>query len=149
MARPVRFELTTSGFEGRRPLSGKTFLACALGHIACRHGYNVKFAGADETLKRLRQSRFDDSRHAEMLALTTVDLLIVDDFALEPMSKEESKDYTVGQPSRELTAVTVIREDCRAVPVRVSMPGGSTAQISIDDGAPLVADGLVVKVPPR
>ncbi|MBF5067596.1 hypothetical protein G6O45_30810 [Salmonella enterica subsp. enterica serovar Istanbul] len=44
--------------------------------------------------------------------------------------------------------MTVIREDCRAVPVRVSMPGGSTAQISIDDGAPLVADGLVVKVPP-
>jgi hypothetical protein len=56
--------------------------------------------------------------------------------------------YTVGQPSRELTAVTVIREDCRAVPVRVSMPGGSTAQISIDNGAPLVADGSVVKVPP-
>jgi len=71
---------------------GKTFLACALGHIACRHGYNVRFARADETLKRLRQSRFDNSRDAEMTALTTVDLLILDDFALEPMSKEESKD---------------------------------------------------------
>lgn len=71
---------------------GKTFLASALGHIACRHGYNVKFARADETLKRLRQSRFDNSRDAEMLALTTVDLLILDDFALEPMTKEESKD---------------------------------------------------------
>lgn len=71
---------------------GKTFLASALGHIACRHGYNVKFARADETLKRLRQSRFDNSRDAEMLALTTVDLLILDDFALEAMSKEESKD---------------------------------------------------------
>ena len=71
---------------------GKTFLASALGHIACRHGYNVKFARADETLKRLRQSRFDNSRDAEMIALTTVDLLILDDFALEPMTKEESKD---------------------------------------------------------
>ncbi len=71
---------------------GKTFLASALGHIACRHGYNVRFARADETLKRLRQSRFDNSRDAEMLALTTVDLLILDDFALEPMTKEESKD---------------------------------------------------------
>ena len=46
----------------------------------------------DETLKRLRQSRFDNSRDAEMLALTTVDLLILDDFALEPMTKEECKD---------------------------------------------------------
>ena len=71
---------------------GKTFLASALGHIACRHGYHVQFARADETLKRLRQSRFDNSRDAVMIALTTVDLLIIDDFALEPMSKEESKD---------------------------------------------------------
>lgn len=71
---------------------GKTFVASALGHIACRHGYHVRFARADETLRRLRQSRFDNSRDAEMIALTTVDLLILDDFALEPMSKEESKD---------------------------------------------------------
>jgi DNA replication protein DnaC len=71
---------------------GKTFLASALGHIACRHGYHVQFARADEALKRLRQSRFDNSRDAEMTALTTVDLLVLDDFALEPMSKEESKD---------------------------------------------------------
>jgi DNA replication protein DnaC len=71
---------------------GKTFIANALGHIACRHGYNVRFARGDETLRRLRQSRFDNSRDAEMIALTTVDLLILDDFALEPMSKEESKD---------------------------------------------------------
>jgi len=71
---------------------GKTFIASALGHLACRHGYNVTFARADETLRRLRQSRFDNSRDAEMIALTTVDLLILDDFALEPMSKEESKD---------------------------------------------------------
>lgn len=71
---------------------GKTFVASALGHIACRHGYHVRFARADATLRILRQSRFDNSRDAEMTALTSVDLLILDDFALEPMSKEESKD---------------------------------------------------------
>jgi DNA replication protein DnaC len=71
---------------------GKTFMAQALGHIACRHGYHVCFTRADEMLRRLRQSRFDNSREAEMVALTTVDLLLLDDFALEAMSKEESKD---------------------------------------------------------
>jgi len=71
---------------------GKTFVAQALGHIACRHGYQVRFTRADEMLRRLRQSRFDNSREAEMVALTTVDLLILDDFALETMTKEESKD---------------------------------------------------------
>lgn len=71
---------------------GKSFVAQALGHIACRHGYHVRFTRADEMLRRLRQSRFDNSRDAEMIALTSVDLLILDDFALEPMSKEESRD---------------------------------------------------------
>jgi DNA replication protein DnaC len=71
---------------------GKTFMGQALGHIACRHGYHVRFTRADEMLRRLRQSRFDNSRDAEMTLLTSVDLLILDDFALEPLSKEESKD---------------------------------------------------------
>ena len=71
---------------------GKTFVSQALGHLACIHGYHVGFIRADDMLRRLRQSRFDNSRDAEMTALTTVDLLIVDDFALEPMSKEESRD---------------------------------------------------------
>jgi DNA replication protein DnaC len=71
---------------------GKTFVAQALGHIACRHGYHVRFTRADEMLRTLKQSRFDNSRDAQMIALTSIDLLLVDDFALEPMSKEESKD---------------------------------------------------------
>jgi len=71
---------------------GKTFIAQALGHIACCHGYHVRFTRADEMLRSLRQSRLDNSRDAEMVALTSVDLLILDDFALEPMSKEESRD---------------------------------------------------------
>lgn len=71
---------------------GKTFVAQSLGHIACRYGYRVRFVRADAMLRRLRQSRLDNSRDAEMVSLTTVDLLIIDDFALEPMSKEESKD---------------------------------------------------------
>jgi DNA replication protein DnaC len=71
---------------------GKTFRAQALGHLACRDGYRVRFVRADAMLRRLRQSRLDNSRDAERTALTTVDLLIVDDFALEPMSKEERKD---------------------------------------------------------
>ncbi|WP_437599573.1 ATP-binding protein [Sorangium sp. So ce590] len=71
---------------------GKTYLANALGHLACKHGYSVRFLRADAMLRTLRQSRLDNSRDAEMVALTTVDLLILDDFALEAMNKEESRD---------------------------------------------------------
>jgi DNA replication protein DnaC len=71
---------------------GKTFLASALGNLACQHGYGVRFLRGDTMLRTLRQSRLDNSRDAEMIGLTTVDLLILDDFALEAMSKEESRD---------------------------------------------------------
>jgi DNA replication protein DnaC len=71
---------------------GKTFLACALGHVACRHGYHVRFVRADEALRKLRQSRLDNSREAVMMEFVSVDLLILDDFALDTMTKEESKD---------------------------------------------------------
>ena len=43
-------------------------------------------------LRRLKQSRLDNSRDALMTELTTVDLLIIDDFALEPMTRDESRD---------------------------------------------------------
>jgi DNA replication protein DnaC len=71
---------------------GKTFVASALGHLACQHGYDVLFARTDDMLRTLRQSRLDNSREAEMTTLTSVDLLVLDDFALEPMTKEESRD---------------------------------------------------------
>jgi len=71
---------------------GKTFVASALGHLACQHGYDVLFVRTDTMLRTLRQSRLDNSREVEMTRLCSVDLLLLDDFALEPMTKEESRD---------------------------------------------------------
>lgn len=71
---------------------GKTFVACALGHLACKAGFGVRFERADGMLRRLKQSRMDNSRDAVMTELTTVDLLLIDDFALEPMTRDESRD---------------------------------------------------------
>jgi DNA replication protein DnaC len=71
---------------------GKTYWSQALGALCCQAGYNVRFSRADALLRSLRQSRMDNSREALMTALTTVDVLILDDFALEPMGREESRD---------------------------------------------------------
>jgi len=65
---------------------GKTFLASALGHLCCRAGFNVSFHRADELLRTLKQSRMDNSRDALMTQLASVDGLVIDDFALEPMT---------------------------------------------------------------
>jgi DNA replication protein DnaC len=92
---------------------GKTFLAHALGHVACRHRYHVMLTRADEMLRKLRQSRLDNSRDALMTQLTTIDLLVIDDFALEPMNREESRDIYqlfVERTGRASTIVTSNRD---------------------------------------
>ena len=71
---------------------GKTFLAQALGHVACRLGYSVAFMRHDRLLKTLRHARLDNSYEAELRKLLAVDLLIVDDFALDSMDARESRD---------------------------------------------------------
>jgi DNA replication protein DnaC len=87
---------------------GKTFVATALGHVACQHGYHVKFIRADAMLRSLRQGRFDNSRDDVMISLLAVDLLILDDFAIEAMSKEESKDVYQLFLERTASASTII-----------------------------------------
>lgn len=92
---------------------GKTFLATALGHIACRHRFQVHLTRADDMLRRLKQSRLDNSRDAVMTELSTVDLLIIDDFALEPMTRDESRDIYqlfVERNGRAATIVTSNRD---------------------------------------
>jgi len=87
---------------------GKTFVASALGHVACRSGFNVRFHRADDLLRLLRQSRLDNSREALMVELSTVDLLVVDDFALESMSRDESRDIYQLFVERTARAATII-----------------------------------------
>lgn len=71
---------------------GKTFLAHALGHIACRRGYSVVAVRADKMLKTLKHARLDNTYEAELRKLIAVDLLIVDDFGLDAMDATESRD---------------------------------------------------------
>jgi DNA replication protein DnaC len=71
---------------------GKTFLAHALGHVACRRGYSVLAVRSDAMLKTLRHARLDNSYEAELRKLIAVDLLIVDDFGLDTMDATESRD---------------------------------------------------------
>jgi DNA replication protein DnaC len=71
---------------------GKTFLATALGHAAIRRRYSVHFERCDRLLKRLRASRLDNSHDVEMRKLLRVDLLIIDDFALQPLDSLDTAD---------------------------------------------------------
>ena len=71
---------------------GKTFLASALGHAACRAGHNVLFLRADRMFHWFHQSRADLSTEKILRRLLAPDLLILDDFGLRRLSPEQSSD---------------------------------------------------------
>src|SRR5437870_12280153 len=71
---------------------GKTFLAHALGHIACRRGAAVLALRTDQMLKTLKHARLDNSHETELRKLIAVDLLILDDFAIDILDATESRD---------------------------------------------------------
>ncbi|HEV8555460.1 MAG TPA: IS21-like element helper ATPase IstB [Actinophytocola sp.] len=72
---------------------GKTHLATALGHIAVRRRRTVHMARADRLLKRLKAARLDNTVEAEMRRLAHIELLILDDFALQPLDAIETTDF--------------------------------------------------------
>jgi DNA replication protein DnaC len=71
---------------------GKTFLAHAIGHAACRRGHSVLALRADHMLKTLKQARLLGSYEADLRRIIAVDLLILDDFGLDAMDAQESRD---------------------------------------------------------
>lgn len=72
---------------------GKTFLASALGHSACRAGYHVLFLRADDMLKLIHQSRADNSTEKVLRRLLAPEVLIIDDFGLRRLSTQQSSDF--------------------------------------------------------
>ncbi|WP_209428467.1 IS21-like element helper ATPase IstB [Pararhodobacter sp. SW119] len=71
---------------------GKSWIACALGHKACRDGRVVAYHRVPRLFEALAIAR-GDGRHARMLkALARVDLLILDDWGLSVLAPSERRD---------------------------------------------------------
>jgi len=70
---------------------GKSYLACALGHKACREGYRVLYLRFPRLLEDLAISRMD-GRYLKLLShLAKYDLLILDDWAAMPLVDEQRR----------------------------------------------------------
>lgn len=87
---------------------GKTFLACALGHAACRAGKQVLFLRADHMLQALHQSRADHSTEKVFRRLLAPDLLILDDFGLRRLTAQQSSDLYELVLERHRRASTIV-----------------------------------------
>ena len=68
--------------------AGKSFIASAIGHQACAKEYRVAYFNIQKLFSKLRMSKADHSYHKLIQRLEKTDLLILDDFGLQPFDNE-------------------------------------------------------------
>ena len=71
---------------------GKSWLACALGHKACREGFSVYYRRAARLFADLATARAEGRLPRLMSALEKTRLLIIDDWGPEPLTAEQRRD---------------------------------------------------------
>jgi DNA replication protein DnaC len=111
---------------------GKTHLACALGHIAIRRRRTVHMATAAKLFKRLKAARLDNTLEAEIRRLAGVELLILDDFALQPLGPTETADFYELCVERHQRTSTVLTSNRTAEEWLAMMADPLLAQSAVD-----------------
>ena len=96
--------LLISGATG----SGKTWLACALAHQAARMGFSVLYTRAARLFDELQVAHGDGSFARRLTQLAKLDLIVIDDFAISPMTAPERNDLLELLDDRVGTRSTLI-----------------------------------------
>lgn len=87
---------------------GKTHLAQAIGHEACRRGMSVLFVKAVKMFRHLYASRADQSWERQLKKYLHPDLLIIDDFGLTSLTPVQAEDIYEVVTERHLTSSIII-----------------------------------------
>ena len=72
---------------------GKSFVACALAQKACRNGYSAQYTPAQSLFRDLAMARADGSLRSLLARLSRIDVLVIDDWAMAPLSEPERRDF--------------------------------------------------------
>lgn len=67
---------------------GKSFLACALGHHACLHGYKTSYLNMNRLIEKVTLAKLDGSYIKLLNHLERQSLIIIDDFGLQPLTQD-------------------------------------------------------------
>lgn len=88
--------------------TGKTFLACALGQSACEQGFSVRYYRASRLLEMLTIAHGDGSFGKVLMQLTKADVLIIDDWGLEVLTRQQRTDLLEVIEDRNGSGSTII-----------------------------------------
>lgn len=92
-----------------RPSTGKTTVARALGHAACRQGLSVYARNLSELLEELYRAHADGTYQKAFRRVTRPDLLVLDDAGFSSLGKEATNELfrVVSARYRERSTVVV------------------------------------------
>lgn len=88
--------------------TGKSYLGCALGHSACRHGLSTRYFRFSRLLAALALARADGSYPKLLERLAKTQLLVLDDFGLAALSDVERADLLEILDDRYAKRATVV-----------------------------------------
>lgn len=110
---------------------GKSFIACALAQKACRDGYSALYTRAAALFRDLALARADGSLRLLLAKLSRIDVLVIDDWAMAPLSEPERRD---------LWEICEDRYQVRSVILTSQLP---VARWHEQIGDPTIADGIL------
>ena len=88
--------------------SGKTYLACAVGHAACLRDYRVRYFRLSRLFLELTQAKADGSYSKLLRQLARVEVLLLDDWGLEPLQQSQRHDLMEILDDRHGTTSTIV-----------------------------------------
>jgi len=111
---------------------GKSWLACALGHKACRDDRSVLYTRVPRLFDALALAR-GDGRHARMLRnLSRVDLLILDDWGLSAITHEQARDLLEIVEDRHGRGSTIVTSQLAVEHWHELIPNATIADAILD-----------------
>ena len=87
---------------------GKSFVACALAQKACRDGYSAFYVRAAALFRDLGIARADGSLRSMLARLSRIDVLVIDDWVMAPLSENERRDFWEICEDRYQTRSTIL-----------------------------------------
>ncbi len=87
---------------------GKTFVACALGHQACRRGYRVLYRRVPRLFDELRLARADGTLVKLLSKFARTDVLVLDDWGLASLKESQRLDLLEILEDRDNTRSTIV-----------------------------------------
>lgn len=87
---------------------GKTYLACAIGHHMCRQGVSVKYFRANRLFEALTIAHADGSYSKLIQAIAKTQLLIIDDWGIEPLTPSQRTDLLEIMEDRHNSGSTLV-----------------------------------------